>query len=172
MRERYRRKWTDDTAAPIAAHLAVCVLVCLILASGIAKLLEPRRVENTGLAAYFPPRAAVVPEYTRTGPAPEPPIVVTVEEPEPPPAPTTAMAAVLVEARRSRYEQPPDSPGKTARAARTRTANAKAPRREERRTIRRAGKNSEGREPAREFARADAAARVSASPFPGYATVR
>jgi hypothetical protein len=51
---------TEGTGAAIALYLAVSMFVCGLFGFGFYNMLQPRQIQNPGLAAYRPPPATVI----------------------------------------------------------------------------------------------------------------
>jgi hypothetical protein len=122
---------TEGTGAAIALYLAVSMFVCGLFGFGFYNMLQPRQIQNPGLAAYRPPPATVIryaatakfiygqaapPEGATEGPSNDTPDETTgrAAQVAEPPIPVVSMPA------------PPANSQAAKRPARVRSAAAKA----------------------------------------------
>jgi hypothetical protein len=114
---RYPQPHTDGAAVALAIHLGIYCALAGGFAGGFYQLMQPRRIENVGLAAYKPLPGTVL-NYAAAARRHDQPMTVTAAV-EPEPAAIGATAEQAPEATKSSAE------AKEERPKRQRTARPK-----------------------------------------------
>jgi len=117
---RYPQSPNESAAAALALHLSIYCAVAMAFAGGFYELMQPRRIENVGLAAYKPLPGTVVNYEAVVRRHDQPIAVAAAAEPEPAPAKVTPPPAPEAkEAKKASSEAKEERP-KRPRTARSR----------------------------------------------------